>query len=106
MKMIKIELQHFVGCPNSPILIERVKAAIKNFDNVDYKEILVESNEKAEEVKFRGSPTLLINGEDFENLPESENPALACRYYQNGLPTENAIKETLLGLIHSFHRNS
>jgi hypothetical protein len=95
MKTIKIELQHFHGCPNSPILIERLKEVIKEFDNIDYKEVLVDSNEKAEEIKFRGSPTLLINGEDFENQPEPENTALACRYYRNGLPTVDDIKAKL-----------
>ncbi len=74
---IKIELLHFIGCPNSPILIERVKEATKKFDNIEYSEIIVDSNEKAETVKFRGSPTLLISGEDFENLAESESAALA-----------------------------
>ncbi|WP_337871840.1 thioredoxin family protein, partial [Ignavibacterium sp.] len=81
MKKIKIEIQHFLGCPNSPILIERVKEVITNLDNVSYSEVLIDTNEKAEEIKFRGSPTLLINGEDFENEPEPESPALACRYY-------------------------
>ena len=95
MKKIKIEMQHFLGCPNSPVLIERVKEAIKEFDNIDYKEVIVDSNEKAEEVKFRGSPTLLINGEDFENQPEPESPALACRYYSKGLPDIAAIKKKI-----------
>jgi hypothetical protein len=93
--IINIELQHFIGCPNSPILIERVREVIKKFKNIDYKEVLVDSNEKAEEVKFRGSPTLLINGEDFENQPEPERPALACRYYRNGLPDVEVILSKL-----------
>jgi hypothetical protein len=80
-----------MGCPNSPILIERVREVIKGQDNVDYREVIVDSNEKAEELKFRGSPTLLINGVDFENQPEPENTALACRYYINGLPTVEEI---------------
>jgi len=92
---IKIELQHFIGCPNSPILIESVKQVIKNFDNIEYHEVIVDSNEKAKELKFRGSPTLLINGEDFENQPVPDNPALACRYYPNGLPNVKQIKERL-----------
>ena len=94
-KIIKIELQHFIGCPNSPVLIERVREAIKEFDNIDYREVIVNSNEKADEVKFRGSPTLLINGDDFENQPEPESPALACRYYMNGLPGVDQIKEKI-----------
>lgn len=94
-KVINIEVQHFHGCPNSPVLIERVKEVIENFDNINYTEVLVGSNEKAEKLKFRGSPTLLIDGEDFESLPEPENPALACRYYPKGLPTAEQIKNKL-----------
>ena len=93
---IKIELQHFTDCPNSPILIKRVKEAIKGFDFIDYRELIIDSNEKAEQLKFRGSPTLLINGKDFENQPEQDDPALACRYYPNGLPTVDQIKLRIL----------
>lgn len=93
---INIEIQHFVGCPNSPILIERVKVVLKDFPNVVYHETLIDSNEKAQEMKFRGSPTLLINGVDFEGLPEPSNPNLACRFYPNGLPTVKQLKDKLL----------
>lgn len=91
----KVEIQHFHGCPNSPILIERVKEAIKDFYEIDYTETIIDTNEKAEEVKFRGSPTLVINGIDFENLPEPANSNLACRFYPNGLPTVEAIRKRL-----------
>lgn len=92
---LKIEIQHFIGCPNSPVLIERVKEAIKEFQDVDYQEILIDSNEKAKEVGFRGSPTLLINGIDFENLSIPQEPTLACRYYPSGLPDVKQIKDKL-----------
>lgn len=95
MKKIKIELQHFHGCPNSTALIERVKEAMKDFENTIYTEVLVDTNEKAKELKFRGSPTLIINGEDFENQPEPESPALSCRYYLKGLPKLEQIKSRL-----------
>lgn len=65
MTKILLELQYFNGCPNSPEMIRRVKEAISGIEkDVSYKEVLVESNETAEELKFRGSPTLLINGKD------------------------------------------
>ncbi|RPI75138.1 MAG: DUF2703 domain-containing protein [Ignavibacteriales bacterium] len=96
MKKIVLELQHFIGCPNAPVLIERVKEAIKEFDSIYYKEVIVDSNEKANEVRFRGSPTLLINGEDFDNQPEPDEPALMCRYYPDGLPTVDNIKQRIL----------
>lgn len=90
---VTIEIQHFEGCPNSEEMIVRVKAAITEFGNkIDYKELLVETPEEAERVKFRGSPTVLINGIDLENMPEPIEANLACRYYKNGLPSVDQIK--------------
>ena len=91
--MILVEVQHFEGCPNSSEMIARVKTAIKEFGNqINYEEILVETPEEAERVKFRGSPTVLINGIDLENMPELNEANLACRYYKNGLPSVDQIK--------------
>ena len=53
--------------------------------------MLVDTPEKAELHKFRGSPTVLINGIDLEGLPEPESGNLACRYYSNGIPSVESI---------------
>jgi len=93
---IEIEIQYFCCCPNSEEMIARTKKAILYFENlIDYKETLVEDNATAEKVKFRGSPTLLINGEDLENLPEPFQPNLACRIYSKGIPSLEEIKEKI-----------
>jgi hypothetical protein len=74
-------------------MIRRVKEAIRGIeDEVNYQEVLIETNELAEKVKFRGSPTLLINGEDFEGRVEPDEGSLNCRYYPNGLPSTEDIK--------------
>ncbi|MDP2303209.1 MAG: DUF2703 domain-containing protein [Ignavibacteria bacterium] len=92
MKSVKIEIQYFNGCPNSQTMIDRVKEAITNSKiKIDYKEILVESSEYADKIKFRGSPTLLINNIDFEELPEPVQGSLSCRYYPNGIPDMQLI---------------
>ena len=94
--IIKIEIQHFRGCPNSPEMIHRVKEAIKgNEEKIEYNEILVENNELAEKLKFRGSPTVLINGEDIEKREEPESASLNCRVYENGLPGVEEIKKRI-----------
>lgn len=95
MNSVKIEIQYFTGCPNSQKMIERVKNAVEQISfDINYKETLVETPEEADRLKFRGSPTLLIDGKDFENLPEPEKGNLSCRYYPNGLPeTEQIINE-------------
>ena len=48
---------------------------------------------KAEKLKFRGSPTLLINGNDFEERQIPNSASLNCRIYQNGLPTVEDIRK-------------
>lgn len=94
---IIIEVQHFEGCPNSSEMIKRVKSVIKHLPlEIDYKEILVETPELSQEIKFRGSPTVLVNGIDLENLPEPLEGNLACRYYAKGLPTEEQIKNFII----------
>ena len=93
---IKIEIQHFRGCPNSPEMIHRVKEAIKGSEEkIEYNEVLVESNELAGKLKFRGSPTVLINGEDIEGREEPESAALNCRVYKNDLPSVEEIKNKI-----------
>lgn len=94
---IKMEIQHFEGCPNSQKMIKNTKAAIAELNiSFNYSEILVETPEKAKETIFRGSPTLLVNGMDFEKLEEPELPSLACRYYKDGIPTIEEIKTFIL----------
>lgn len=92
-KKIILQIQHFNSCPNSAEMINRVKEAISVIEGeIEYQEVLIETNELAEKVKFRGSPTLLINGEDFEGREEPRAASLNCRYYQNGLPSVEDIK--------------
>lgn len=92
MKRIKIELQYFHGCPNAEQMIINVRNAIRNLAyNIDYQEVLVEDNETAERLGFRGSPTLLINGKDLTGMPEPDTSCLACRVYPGGIPTTEQI---------------
>ena len=98
--MIKIEVQHFKGCPNSEKVLEMVKSFISKSEfNIDFSETLVETQEAAEKCKFRGSPTVLINDHDLEGLEESKTPSLSCRYYPNGLPTEKDIRDLIISKI-------
>lgn len=95
MSKLKVEVQYFTGCPNSQKMINKVRKVVNQVTaEIEYKETLVETPEEADRLKFRGSPTLLIEGQDFENLPEPEGGNLSCRYYAKGLPeTEQIISE-------------
>jgi len=90
--MIKVEFQYFDGCPNSDLMMERVKDAIAKVDTqVEFHTILINTPEKAKKYNFRGSPTVLINGIDLVGLPEPTVGNLACRYYSNGIPSVESI---------------
>ena len=93
---INITIQHFRGCPNSPKMIANVKNAIKEFgDDVVYSEQIIDTPELAVIHKFRGSPTLLINGEDFEGMEVPMEISLSCRFYPDGIPSEEKIAEKI-----------
>lgn len=97
MEKPRIEVQYFNGCPNSETVLQMVKEFISKSEmEIDFVEVLVETQDAAEKYKFRGSPTLLINGKDFEGLPESKTPSLSCRYYQNDLPTEKDLQDLII----------
>lgn len=96
---IKIEVQYFSDCPNSAQAIQLVKEFIsQSAFNIKFKETLVEAPETRRKTKFRGSPTILVNGNDVKGLPEPKEPSLTCRYYQNGLPTREDIQNAISNL--------
>ena len=94
--MLKIEVQYFNGCPNADVMIRRIKEAISIFaEEVDCREVIVDTPKKAQKYKFRRSPTVLINGIDLEGLPEPTEGNLSCRYYKDGVPSV----ETIINII-------
>jgi hypothetical protein len=94
--MIEIVFQYSDGCPNKEKLEDELNIALDEYEGrVNYKKIKVSDDEAAKKFKFRGSPTLLINGDDFEYLPQPRTPTLNCRLYKHGIPKAQAILERL-----------
>lgn len=94
MKKIKIEVQYFNGCPNSGTALNMVRKYVNESENViEYEEILVDTDNATKKYKFRGSPTILINGNDLDGMEENSTPSLSCRFYKNGLPTEGNLRD-------------
>ena len=94
--MLKVEVEYFNGCPNSQKMIDDVVYAIEQVNfNIEFTKTLVDTTEMAKNINFRGSPTLLINGIDFENMPKLEQASLSCRYYPNGFPSVESIIKKL-----------
>lgn len=97
---IKVEFQHFEGCPNGPKLLKNLKDEMVGFeDNIEFSEYIVDTPELAVKYNFRGSPTLLIDGKDIDGMDIPVNPSLSCRFYPNGLPSKEVIRLKIQQII-------
>ena len=97
--MIKvfIEFQYFEDCPNHAILSNNLLQAIRGFEEkIEMKKIIVEDEETAQQIHFRGSPTVLINGNDIEDAPAPHHASLSCRFYRNGVPSSDMIHKIIV----------
>lgn len=96
MNKIRIEFQYFEDCPNHQKMKDNLLKAMEGIeDSIELINVLVEDEQTAARVNFRGSPTLLINGDDVESMPGPERPSVACRYYLNGIPSPEAIRSRI-----------
>jgi glutaredoxin len=99
---MKIEILRTEGCPTykeARRILEEVmgEEGIKE----EIKEILIENEDMARELKFIGSPTIRINGADIEKAARGrQDYGLRCRVYITGegvygWPSKEMIREAL-----------
>ena len=91
-----VTILSFGGCPHVDIARERVTEALRRagLEGGRVDDERVETIEDAERLRFRGSPTILINGRDpFAN--EDAPIGLACRIYEtpNGADGAPSIEQ-------------
>ena len=88
---VRVALRYFDGCPNWRLAEQRLRQVLEELGASDVPVELerIETPERAEEVAFRGSPTVLIDGED-PFLDESAPVGLACRVYRTADGVEGA----------------
>ncbi len=97
-----IVFQYFEGCPNSAATLENLKEATKEL-GISPKEINimeVPDLEKAEEVDFQGSPTVLVDGIDIYSNSKPKGFNYTCRVYtfgaeRTGILSSNFLRERL-----------
>ena len=109
---MKIEVLYFSGCPNHVPAVERVKEALRDEGlRGEIVEIEVTDPERAERMKFLGSPSIRVDGLDIETEARSAKEfGLMCRTYavngrREGLPSSDmfrrAIREANSGVSNS-----
>ena len=98
---MKVELLLVPECPNqvpSRMLISEALTA--EGLQAEVKEVVVADEAAARALRFPGSPTIRINGEDVEGFTESSG-TLSCRMYAradgklSGVPSIDAMRRAL-----------
>lgn len=99
---LKIELLYFDSCPSYKQALANIKAALKE-KKLDAELILinVDTEEKAKQVGFQGSPSVRINGKDLEG--RDEGFSFSCRLYKaNGKPAVAPSKEAIIAKLENL----
>lgn len=96
-----VELLYFDGCPNWRETHARLRLVLRQAGLAEDVLTLrrVETPEQAEQLRFRGSPTVLVNGVDPFADPDAP-VGLACRLYRtaDGLQGSPSVAELLAAL--------
>src|SRR5215813_9272430 len=97
---MKVEVLYVAHCPTHPAAVAIVRDVIASQNvSAEVLEILVPNEAMANELHFRGSPTVRVNGRDVVEEPEG-TAALCCRVYsyssQIGLPPVDAIRRAII----------
>jgi hypothetical protein len=83
---MRIEILTFEGCPNADATGELVRQAVRS-EGVDaeIEYVKVETPSLAERLRFLGSPSVRVDGEDVEPLANDRTSyGLMCRTYDYG----------------------
>lgn len=95
---MELELLYFDDCPNWQVAAQRLDD-VAGGRGLTVERRLVTTPEEAEEARFRGSPTILVDGVD--PFAAGDEPfGLACRVYQTpdgpaGSPTTEQLEAVL-----------
>jgi len=98
---MRIVLRYVAGCPHWRLAEERLRATLTSLGAGDAVIALkaVETHEEALRLDFRGSPTILLDGQD--PFADQDAPVgLACRLYATegglqGAPTIDQLRAAL-----------
>ncbi len=89
----------YEDCPSHELALERLREVLVE-EGIDT-DVEVESEEQARQLRFIGSPTILLNGQDIDPPPPDSHYALICRAYRleddriSPLPSRNMIRRAI-----------
>ena len=97
---MKIEVLYILDCPHYPAALAELKRVLfMEKISAQVSEVLVANHHMAQDMNFRGSPTIRINGRDIAGESELQHFAVSCRFYpgekQPGVPPTEMIRRAV-----------
>ncbi len=98
---MKVEILYFDGCPSyweAQATLEEVLS--EEGVSAEVGLVAVNTDEEAQRLRFPGSPTIRVDGEDLFPVPDRAGYALGCRMYATpeglrGSPTAEMVRAAL-----------
>lgn len=83
MSVVDLELLWWEGCPSTERALTELRAALEDvgLGDAEIRTREIDTDTEAEQTGFRGSPTILIDGEDFAGA-DGDEIGLGCRVYR------------------------
>ena len=98
---MQVSFLYFEDCPSHDLALERLREVIAEEGIPDEVEVIkVETEEQAHKLRFVGSPTIRVDGQDIDP-PSDSRYALTCRSYRledgriSPLPSKYMIQRAL-----------
>jgi hypothetical protein len=98
---MRIELLYFDGCPTYQTAEKTLRAVLARAGaEAVVALVAVNTDEEAQRLRFPGSPTIRVDGEDLFRVPDRAGYALGCRMYATpeglrGSPTAEMVRAAL-----------
>jgi hypothetical protein len=99
---MKVEVLYFDGCPTYETATKTLRAVLAGAGlEAEVQLVAVNSDDEAGRLRFPGSPTIRVDGEDLLPVAGREEWRLGCRVYATpqgfrGSPTAEMLREALM----------
>ena len=98
---MEIEVLYFDECPSYRTAEKTLREVLaKEGMEAEVDMVAVNNDEEAQRLRFPGSPTIRVDGQDLFPVPQRASYALGCRTYATpeglkGFPTAEMLREAL-----------
>ena len=104
---MRLSFLYYEGCPSHDLALERLREVMAE-EGVpgDLEVFKIETEDQARQLRFVGSPTIRVDGQDIDP-PSDPRYALTCRAYRlegdriSPLPSKDMIRRALTSLVKS-----